>query len=195
MKAGETIAWVLLVVFERLSTSVLSRENRSFCDCLFFVSDCNCLAVVDPLQERWSVKLHFQVVVWNFSNLGGAKISIEELLHLNSDVLVFRFDSVALFKSNELFVKVSCFKDLYVIELRLAQVFRSLIVPVLLVFPLLNSPRAQTVCSVGHQDQHKEAAKSHVGFPLFHNSVDQDDVEPNVGDDGPNSCNGEDTCV
>lgn len=63
------------------------------------------------------------------------------------------------------------------------------------VLTCFHGPSAQAIGSVGHEDQNEEAAKGDVGFPLFDNTVEKHDVEPDVGKDGPDGRDGEDASV
>ena len=54
---------------------------------------------------------------------------------------------------------------------------------VLVVLALLHGLSAQAVRDVSHQDECKEETEGQVGLPVLDFSVEQDDVEPDVGND------------
>jgi len=69
--------------------------------------------------------------------------------------------------------------------------FNSCIGTVLCIFASFDGPGTQAISSVGHDDEDKEAAKGDVGLPLFDDAVEKYNVEPDVGQDGPDRRDGE----
>ena len=63
------------------------------------------------------------------------------------------------------------------------------------VLTALECPAAHAVSNVGHQNESKEKAERKVGFPFFYDAVKEHNVEPDVGNNGPHSSNGKNSCV
>lgn len=172
------------MILEHVSTLVLSSQNCSFSDGFFLVRDSNSLTVVNPLNERWAVKLFFERVFGNLRDLGSSKLSHKELFHLVSDVLVLRFAGLSSLNGKKLIVKVDSTKSLDVVELGLALVVPlRLVVSESFVLSRLHGSGTEAISDVRHNDEHEEASKSRVGLPLFYNSIEEYYVEPDVSKD------------
>lgn len=69
------------------------------------------------------------------------------------------------------------------------------VLAVLVVLALLHGLPAQAVRDVSHQDECEEETEGQVGLPVLYFAVEQDDVEPDVGNDRPDGRDGEHACV
>ena len=183
------------MIFEHVSTLVLSSQNCSFSDSFFLVRDTNSLTVVDPLNERWAIKLFFERVLGNLRDLGSSELCHKELLHLVSDVLVLGFAGLSSLNGKKLIVKVDGIKSFDVVELSLALVSLSLVVSESFVLSRLHGSCAEAISDVSHDDEHEETSEGDVGLPLFHDSIKKYYVEPDVSKDRPDGSDSKDTGV
>ena len=59
----------------------------------------------------------------------------------------------------------------------------------------LECPAAQAVSNIGHQNESEEEAERQIGLPFFHDAVKEHNVEPDVGNNGPDCSNGKNSRV
>lgn len=143
----------------------------------------------DSFDECGALQLLLQQVFVDLADAGGSEVDVEPFLHLSGDLLVLLVDSLAGFNGEQLLIELHGGHDGNAAELLSLRMSLVLIgngvLSVFLILTLLDSLSAKAVRNVSHDDEEEEEAKGEVSLPFLDDSVKKNDIEPDVGNDGP----------
>ena len=188
---------ILLMILQVGSLLIFSAEYHALCNSFFLVIQSNSFTEANSFDQSWSFQLCLQIFFVHLRDLSGTELCKEELFHFACHLLICGLAFVSCLEWDESVVERN---DVHGGDLawrsRVGFTIANLvIVAELLVLALLDGLPAQAVRDVGHQDECEEETEGQVGLPVLYFAVEQDDVEPDVGDDRPDGRDGEHACV